>query len=184
MAVCPIGCLDCDPTNTTTCFKCDQGHALTPTAKCIKCLGSCSGSCDARNISLCLSCVDGFELKSNQCIRCPEGCATCLNNQCLSCAPGYKLTENSAGGFSCLFKCRSPCATCSGDFCLGCEAGYTYHNGMCHADLSCNPSCDFCPRGTEKAVNGSCVSCPTNCSTCLSGQCVQCNEGMFLNSNN
>ncbi len=77
-------------------------------------------------------------------------------------------------------KCRSPCSVCSGDFCSVCEFGFEISNGKCKPDMSCNPSCEFCPHGAERATNGSCILCPANCSSCLNGVCYQCVEGMFL----
>lgn len=58
------GCFDCDPTNSSNCLLPDIGHALRPNGKVAKCLGTCTGSCDPRNINQCLSCADGFELSS------------------------------------------------------------------------------------------------------------------------
>lgn len=98
---CERGCLDCDPTNTSICLSAGIGHALRPNGRIAKCLGSCSGSCDPRNINQCLSCVDGFELFSGQCKRCPKGCATCLNGQCQTCVVGFRLIQNLAGSFIC-----------------------------------------------------------------------------------
>ena len=178
---CQRGCLLCDATNSSICLTCLQGNALRQNGQCVKCLGSCSGSCDPRNISMCISCVDGFQLLNNECVRCPPGCATCLNGDCSTCVPGFTLVQNSTGSFVCQENCRPPCASCNKDTCLQCENGFTLSGNQCTPDFSCNPNCAFCPQGTEKLVNGSCVPCPSNCSSCTSGVCHQCKPGNYLN---
>jgi hypothetical protein len=69
---------------------------------------------------MCTGCVDGFQLLSNKCVRCPEGCTTCVNGDCSGCVGGYTLNQNSTGSFICTLKCKSPCATCNGDTCSAC----------------------------------------------------------------
>lgn len=44
----------------------------------MKCLGSCTGYCDPKNITQCLWCTRGFQLKNNECVRCPAGCIDCF----------------------------------------------------------------------------------------------------------
>lgn len=109
--------------------------------RCVKCLGSCSGSCDPRNISICLGCADGFQLLNNQCVRCPPGCAACLNGQCSSCVHGFILNQTSNGSFVCQRQCQPPCAVCSGNQCSICNPGFALVNNRCTPDLSCNPNC-------------------------------------------
>jgi hypothetical protein len=55
-------------------------------------LTNCTGACDSKNITVCLSCADGFQLLNNKCIRCPQSCATCSNGQCKSCVFGFNIT--------------------------------------------------------------------------------------------
>lgn len=52
----------------------------------MKCLKTCSGACDPKNVTTCLSCVDGFYLADNQCKNCPLGCRSCTLGQCSLCA--------------------------------------------------------------------------------------------------
>ena len=54
------GCRECWSTNNSILINCLPGLALTPSGKCMKCLSSCSGTCDPKNPGICLSCADGF----------------------------------------------------------------------------------------------------------------------------
>lgn len=99
--MCEPKCVSCLASNSSVCIECAEGHALKDDGRCVKCLGSCSGSCDPRNISICLSCIDGFELIDNACERCSYGCISCLNGDCLECMDGFSVMENSDGSFSC-----------------------------------------------------------------------------------
>ncbi len=91
---CSRGCIKCSSTNSSICLTCAPGTSLKTDGTCVRCLGSCSGSCDPKNISICLSCADGFELLNNQCVRCSIGCATCYNGQCSVCLNGFTLGQS------------------------------------------------------------------------------------------
>jgi hypothetical protein len=57
LVTCGKGCLECFEF-TKECFACAQGYALEGSRNlCIKCLSSCSGTCDPRNITICTDCV-------------------------------------------------------------------------------------------------------------------------------
>lgn len=178
---CNRGCLECSPSNASICITCAVGNVLREDGKCVRCLGSCSGSCDPRNISICLSCADGLELRDNKCSRCPMGCTKCSNGDCTECVPGYQISERTNGSFICTEKCRPPCLTCSGQTCKSCENGFKLSNNKCTPDLSCNPSCTFCPVTTERSDNGTCIRCPQGCANCASGVCLECLDGSYLN---
>lgn len=58
--ICLDNCLQCD--SQGLCLKPAEGYALTSNGRTVKCLGTCSGSCDPRNIKICTGCINGFQL--------------------------------------------------------------------------------------------------------------------------
>ena len=171
---CATGCVNCAQ-NVSICQQCARGFALKADGTCVKCLSSCTGECDPRNVVTCLSCSNGFQLANNLCVRCPIGCTSCANGACTTCEVGFELKANAAGSIICAKKCTPPCSECNGATCTRCEPGNILTGGVCSPDTSCNPNCDFCPRGTLKESNGSCTRCQNNCASCLSPtSCVAC----------
>ncbi len=57
---CDRNCQSCNSIDSTLCIQCKPGNALKLDGTCIKCLKSCSGTCNPKNITQCLSCIDGF----------------------------------------------------------------------------------------------------------------------------
>jgi hypothetical protein len=78
-----------------TCDICNPGYALKPGGTCIRCLKSCTGTCDPDDPTICLSCSPGFEYKAGKCEKCPSGCESCYNGQCMTCFDGFVLNQTS-----------------------------------------------------------------------------------------
>ncbi|EWS75296.1 transmembrane protein, putative (macronuclear) [Tetrahymena thermophila SB210] len=139
----------------------------------------------------CTSCIDGYYLLGDYCLKCDVKCKTCnggTDQDCLlcnqpfmpqqidqiecviKCSIGYYQTN-----YSCL-KCNKACSQCidQTNVCEVCAEGY-YKN----SDQSCQPCEDFCQICT--GIN-SCTQCQ-NGYLLFQGTCLeQCPEG-YLNSN-
>lgn len=147
------------------------------------CLSGC-GSCSSTNISVCLSCLAGTYLNSdNVCTICPTGCLTCSSKTiCLSCNKGFQLSNNT-----CVTGCVFPCATCDNKFvCLTCFGGYSFFGGSCINDTSCstNNSCVVCPLGYSLSNLSTCVQCTAQkchrCDPTAPATCKLCASGNYL----
>lgn len=157
---------------------------LSPSGKCVQCISSCGGSCDASNPTLCTGCMVGFESLEGKCVRCPLNCQTCANGVCSRCKAGFRIVQTDSG-VSCQKDCVYPCRTCTETNCLVCATNFTMSaNGGCLPDLTCGGrGCISCMAGSYKDTDGSCKSCLSNCVSCTNQTfCLGCGEGYFANS--
>jgi hypothetical protein len=142
--------------------------------------GQVGGTCASEGGQACLSCNDGYELKSNSaCGQCPAGKYKNTGNSCLSCPTGQ--AQHNVGQTSC----------------LSCGAG-------AYQDATGQTSCKTCGTGkySQSTGSASCLNCPTGkavgggqlstCSNCAAGKyqnqtgqgaCKACPQGQF-NGNN
>ena len=148
----------------------------------MKCLSSCSGYCDPSDVTHCLGCTEGFQLKDNECVRCPEGCSSCSGEDCGECYNGFEIHYDADNDkFMCKKECKFPCNECEDDVCSGCVSMFNLENGQCVPDTSCNPDCGFCPAGTiRNDVTNDCDSCSSNCASCNTNECLECFSGFYL----
>jgi proprotein convertase subtilisin/kexin type 5 len=147
------------------------------------CVASCPpGYQVARNVSYL---VQNINATGDQCIPCPTGCASCVNNICLICNQGLlfnrgQCQSNCPSNYyqdsnNCI-KCSDNCLTCS-DFntCLSCLSTFLLSNGTCNilcinslttvasstsnvCSSTCDASCLYC----AGPLNNSCTACPTS----------------------
>ena len=148
------GCYYCS--DDTACQECDSGLKLSADGmKCNPCHEGCLYCYDDEQANeICYYCNTTYGLVDNKCVKCGDGCQSCLSqDECVSCFDYFYLDD--AG------RCRK-CI----DGCVYCWNSY---------------SCDICEPGTfwnEKKK--SCVSCGVGCSDCMDGVCISCEYGMFL----
>ncbi|CDW89043.1 UNKNOWN [Stylonychia lemnae] len=80
----PIGlCLHCDDSSGPQyCTVCIEGSVHKPDVGCVLCHSSCK-SCSGSTYSDCVSCNDGFQMQSGQCVEiCGDGVSYYNQNQC------------------------------------------------------------------------------------------------------
>ncbi|EAR81858.2 zinc finger lsd1 subclass family protein (macronuclear) [Tetrahymena thermophila SB210] len=199
---CQQPCLNCQ-NQATNCTKCIQNYQLN--AQNNLCIPQCDISCSTcslpYDLNSCLSCFDGFYLKSGQCLQCTQPCKSCQFNDtyCTSCIQYYGL--NSATN-SCYLLCPIGCKECNNlnnqSSCISCIDGYYLTNGQC---LPCQSPCSTCENDAQncltcikyyKLVSDSQRSycspvCDISCQTCTAPndfrQCMSCIEGYYLYQN-
>ena len=164
--------MECNQTDPTVCYECDEGFSLRINGKCIKCLGTCSGSCNPENITECSSCKDGFQLLSKTCEKCPRGCNTCHGGECTACKLNYEL-KKANNSFVCKQECFLGCAECdNATTCSLCSEGMLLSGNNCVPNTTYGGSHGFCPLGTIKTLNSECTNCSElNCASCDQSQC-------------
>jgi len=154
---------NCTTCNSTNCLSCSSG--ILSSGQCIS------------------GCANGTYLYNQQCVNCPQYCATCNSSQyCTNCSSPATIYYNnlcytvcpfgsySAGNNTCAM-CVSPCLTCNTSTnCSSCVSSYYYYNYACVTT---------CPNTTYTSGNN-CMSCPTNCSTCTSSMCTNCSTSFVL----
>ena len=148
----------------------------------MKCLGTCSGSCDPTNMTVCQTCVEGFTLESNGCVKCPTGCSSCTGDQCSSCMANYEL-KMVDGKIKCKEECFYGCDECDNSTtCNQCSSAMVPDgNTRCVPDLSFGSTYGFCPPGTYKDANSACVECPSiTCKACTASGCTACMDGHYV----
>lgn len=160
-----------------------EGYTLRASGACVKCLGSCSGYCDPKNITHCIECAYGFQLENNECVRCPEGCSECFEGSCDDCHLGFVMDYDiDEDLYFCERECLFPCSECAEDYlCEECVPGFVLEDGYCAPDISCNPDCNFCPAGTIRDNSTNiCEECDEHCASCNYMECLECFSGYYL----
>ena len=151
--------------------QCSDGMYLNDINICEQCDNNISGSkCKTcyRTSTTCTSCLDGFVLEDNKCVK--------------TCSYGYYLSDN---GLQCN-KCIDNCARCSnGNECITCNNNYVLYSdsSSCISETYCMQLEGYYPNN----VNGKCEECNIdNCVTCkLSNDnvklgCTVCKSGFFI----
>lgn len=94
-------------------------------------------------IGTCVSCADGYYLKSGKCIKCPENCKKCdSEGKCLECAIGYNGLPNCAKQCNWILDESKQCVCPKSSFkfqdtCVPCDMGC----------LECDLKCNKCMEG-------------------------------------
>ena len=193
-------CLAC---SNSGCSRCQVGFVSSSNnsyyyysginATCRKCSIYCS-SCDPNDITRCLNCSKGLEMRNGRCEPCPQNCLTCKGASCVLCVEGLTPNSNNV----CVPNCKLPCITCVDNqtsSCTSCQKGSTLINGTCVLDMACNndSSCKYCGQGLNyflnpmSATGGKCLQCPSipNCLQCnelFTSSCMICADGFFANT--
>ena len=200
-----VGCLRCNPgyyvdgmeckkcnpecatcTDGNSCSTCAKGDETYIDGKCTK-IEDISANCRQLlpNGVGCAFCLDGYYRNSTECMQCPEGCSTCLDNTlCFGCNDNYYMTaymsvckHQDALGEMCLNKTKQGCQECA--------EGYYLESNECHlckeGCLTCNNGlkCTACVEGFVKDVDLESFICRNItevefCLTAVEGKCTQC----------
>lgn len=99
--------------------------------------------CQSCNRKKCTSCLLGFTLQDNKCVRevaCPSNCSSCSSSStCTVCNSGYTLKNGQ-----CVKPCPANCSECdSSGACTKCADGYELKNGACA--VKAKKQIAFCP---------------------------------------
>lgn len=174
-------------------MECGVGYTNLKFNECIKCDSGC-GRCDPKNSKICLQCIKGLELDTNNwscVINCPQGyfydnstnkcnsciknCKSCSNNEtCTQCKDFFLLSSNNK---SCDITCpknqidiNNKCFDCPITKCNECTYNLLKPNKIdC---LSCKDNFKLykgqcfkdCPYGTKISLDG--LTCVSSCSSC------------------
>ena len=88
--------VNCNP--HSNCTVCPHSHVLV-SSECEQCevQEHCS-RCSPHDSSVCVQCGRGHFLENGDCVKCSEGCQSCLSlSHCIDCSPGsYKLFANGS----------------------------------------------------------------------------------------
>lgn len=148
------------------CTECMSGYGLISddSTKCLPCsLPGCSGCVLDKNYGkTCFLCNEGYSLQNDECIKCPENCATCNEQICLSCKnSSFILSSGTCVSITCgnLEGCSSCVINSGNKECTSCSTGYIFSDGKC-------------------------TKCPNNCAQCDSFSCIKCSSGFYLNNSN
>ncbi|XP_066992813.1 furin-like protease 2 [Anabrus simplex] len=171
-APCHSSCETCNGSSETQCISCRPGRY------------SLAGTCS--NV-----CPDGYyaDKKRRECLKCPNGCATCNSAVCLTCNEGWSLNRKGRcvpeGNIHCdsseYFEdghcrpCHSTCETCNGateDACLTCPSPLLLQNSHCLA--ACQDG-SFIEQGVCAPCLHTCLRCVSriNCTSCVTGLHLQ-----------
>lgn len=162
-------CINCDPTNPSTCTSCNTGYYLM-NGTCMPCAAYCYLCTSA---TLCQVPVNpyGFALMmnvdetSNYLVACDPGCIICSNSNpsmCTTCMNGYYLTTNNYCKACTISSYCAVCSTTNASSCITCFTGYFLNNNVC---VQCTFPC-------------------TSCTNQVATQCSSCAIGYTLLSNN
>lgn len=184
----PTNCLAANPNGV--CTNCAAGY-IAAGGQCVAGTANCQ-SFDP-NTALCLACVQGYYLTSNnRCLLLPQFCLSASQNgSCTNCKSGYSVS----GGIcvvtisNCMiYNQNNPsyCYQCIQGYYLNIQYSCTVLPPFC---LSANNLgiCLSCQQGYSLFNNGICVILVSNCITYvqngLSTRCNQCANGFTLTSN-
>ena len=183
LQLCSPGCQDCDCSSCLANFVFDS-----TTSSCKPCAPGCL-TCNADDISLCLTCSVGtfFNASTSACEGCSSSCFSCDGSAaaCRDCLPGEYFS-----GVQCE-ACAANCEKCTNSTCTTCRKGFTVTSlGECRgcsiSCSACNPlnitECTACAAGLQ-LLNGKCDTCPENCLQCNGNACGSCVKGYTTNSN-
>ncbi|CAD8213911.1 unnamed protein product [Paramecium octaurelia] len=165
--------------------ECDY---LISNHSCIKCKYQCIENCQICQFGICLQCVDGFVINSNQNCDplCGDGNLTPYSvEQC-------ELTVNGVweGCLDCRFISITNCKTSYFSICLQCEIGFQLEENVCFpycGDKFVLQQYEDCDDGNFEPYDG-CYQCKfqciEDCNICDRGQCIlKCGDGYeFVNN--
>ncbi|ELP86055.1 hypothetical protein EIN_326520 [Entamoeba invadens IP1] len=182
--------VNCGTATPVGCIRCDGNTYLNvSTHKCETCNSNCE-SC--LNLTMCLSCVDGYFLsdytcKSNDALN--DTCARKVpyGNGCLVCKVGYYKK-----GADCVL-CDVKCGEClTENSCIKCNAtNYKTSNGDCLPRSSITTcavevtesGCSTCKDGYYTVNGNECQKCVEGCAKCSEqNQCISCDDTFVLKS--
>ena len=183
-------CQSCN-TSYTICDVCKSGYNLTSAGTCEL---ICSSNCTSCNSAGCLTCANGYGLKSKVCTKCSDtNCKDCSSNylKCVDCNNLYYLYSNKV----CQIMCEDiNCETCSSySNCSTCYTGYYVSSGKCYkytntkCDSNClkcdiSNACTQCKTGYYLS-SANCYLCPSNCDYCyVYYACDTCSSGYSLDN--
>ncbi|KAL4473928.1 hypothetical protein ABPG74_022792 [Tetrahymena malaccensis] len=152
--------------------QCLQNYYFNQQLKiCSRCNYPCVNCLDN---STCTSCMDGYYLLGNQCIKCDVKCLTCnggTDQDCLLC--NQPFMPQQIGKMDCVIKCSVGFYQ-SNQSCLKC-------NQACSQCADQTNVCDTCADGYYKYSDNTCQPCENFCQICLSlNNCTQCQSGYLL----
>ena len=133
-----------------------------------------SSALDYEDNKYCTSCIEGYNLLNNLCIKqCDIGkeekclkCETNRTNRCSLCNPKYYLDIFSGTCHKCQ---ENNCLKCDNKTCFVCDIGYELISNKCY-------------KTCEKGKNEKCRECQNIISN-NKGECSSCNEGYYLPNN-
>ncbi|ELP83789.1 hypothetical protein EIN_029440, partial [Entamoeba invadens IP1] len=180
--------VNCKTATPSGCIRCDGNTFLNVmTHKCEACNSTCESCLD---LTMCLSCVDGFFLsdhicKSNDALN--DTCARKVpnGNGCLVCKVGYYKK-----GADCVL-CDVKCGECmTENSCIKCNAtNYKTSNGDCLPRSSITTcavevtesGCSTCKNGYYTVNGNECQKCVEGCAKCSEQyQCTSCDDTYVL----
>jgi hypothetical protein len=114
-------------TNGTDCLNCDASFYVL-NGQCEYCgtfLRDCEYCIQAGEDSdapQCMACTKGHYLRENGCIKCPQNCLSCTEDECMMCGDGFVLSPQKHKCIPCK---ASHCRSClTQDTCSACENGW------------------------------------------------------------
>ncbi|CAD8084373.1 unnamed protein product [Paramecium sonneborni] len=142
--------------------------------RCYKCQMSCQIQCITCKNSICLQCLDGWQLLEDTCQQiCGDGQIAILSIE--QCDDGNNQAYD--GCYECKFECDSNCLYCVDNYyCLLCKTHFELNN-----NYYCQPICGdgIIIQGFEDCDNSnndqSDSECDIGCEQCELGSCKQCN---------
>ena len=209
-------CISCYPNATlntlTSDCVCNDGFSMVILSSpcsanpCSQCVYQCGDGCQSCSNFSCIACFRGFYKYSlsetkNICVRCLNGCDSCLNGQtCINCTYGY-LFDNQ--NLTCLLQCPTNLINFNNSCWIRCPDNLFWNNLTCVSNCpifidndtkTCASICgsnqfllgnicyNTCPQNFY-GFNGTCVgNCPENFSI-FDNMCV-CLNGTFLYDSN
>ena len=95
-------------------------------------------SCTGNNAETCSSCIEGYYLDSNSCVKCGTNCLACTSTECSTCEKGYYV-DTVSDQKNCVSCPISNCELCeSASVCKKCSDSYFL---LLPAGSSCISSC-------------------------------------------
>ncbi|ELP84562.1 protein serine/threonine kinase, putative [Entamoeba invadens IP1] len=139
------------------CVECEEEYILNSYLLCENRIDQ--DHCVGTKYGKCYSCMNGYYLFNESCLKCPFPCNSCYSStKCLSCGVGYYLTDNTCKSND-LLKETCEKISITGIGCYKCKEGY-FRNGL------------------------DCQKCSSSCSTCnQEGKCLGCNSTNFMDEN-
>lgn len=176
---CPINCLTCS--SSSVCTSCAPGYTLNAQGRCVRSCPPCCPTCryDSMGQVTCLTCLNGYVYKNNQCLACSVGipnCQTCAGCVCTRCRAGYYKT--SAGLCASCSSAIPNCELCSNaNTCYRCVSPYYFDATLRRCVLrSSNGGTVPCPEGTYRNSQGVCVPCHISCRCCSTSGSYGCTK--------
>jgi hypothetical protein len=178
---------NCRTIQNGVCVTCSVGYFRTSNNICQQISPLCATA--DQQTGLCLSCYNGYQLRSGVCSLSQSiaNCRQVSNSLCIICSAGYFLQNGGCTQISPL------CATSDNTIgnCLSCYQGYVLSGGSCvvNQNNNCrqfnNNVCVQCAQG-YMMINGTCVVINPLCRTVdpTSGSCITCYSGYILQSGN